>query len=120
MRDILTICFVCTSVSVTAYAKEGIPGWELLRSQALSASQRASYGDAEELLRSALASLPGPTVVAAVTLWNELGEAQQAQGRLIEAEQAYRHAITINRGLRQLDDFDMAASLNDLAAISHA
>jgi tetratricopeptide (TPR) repeat protein len=120
MRHVITVCLVCTCMLVMAFRSEASPGWEILRSQALSASQRASYQETEQLLRSALTSLSDPAEAAAVTLWNELGEAQEAQRRLAEAEQDYHRAIDINGRLKQPDNFGMAASLNDLASIFHA
>src|ERR1700693_3471546 len=129
MRDgfftkLLQFCFAIIlpfiSTSATGFASDGDPGWEGLRSQALNASERGSYKNAEELFRSALSSLPDPASCGAVILWNEIGESQQAQSRVADAEQAYRRSMDINRKLQQPDDYEMAVSLNDLAAISHA
>src|SRR2546423_9477501 len=120
MRDALTVFLVCAGICGTTSAKEGAPGWEVLRSRAMNASERASYQEAEQLLRSALSSLPDPSGAGAVTLWNKLGEAQAAQSRLADAEQDYHRAIEINRKLGRPDDFEMAGSLDDLAPISPA
>src|SRR5438067_190309 len=109
-----------TAISAPAFAAEALPGWRGLRSQGLNASERGSYPEAERLLRASLALLPNPESSGAVALWNEIGEVQQAQSRLADAEQDFRRAIEINRKLSQSDDFEMAVSLNDLAAISHA
>jgi hypothetical protein len=58
MRHNLATCLICAAISGSAFAKEGTPGWEVLRSQAIAASERASYQQSERLLRSALSALP--------------------------------------------------------------
>src|ERR1700731_2979524 len=102
MRDglftnFLQFCFAIvllfTSIRVSGFASSGSPGWESLRSEALRASERGSYKDAEQLLHSALSSLPDPAIFGAVIFWNEIGEAQQAQSRFADAEQAYRRSM---------------------------
>jgi tetratricopeptide (TPR) repeat protein len=120
MRHGLATYLICAAISGSAFAKEGGPGWEVLRSQAMTASERASYPEAERLFRSALSSLPDPAGAGAITLWNQLGEIEAAQSRLDDAEKDYKRAVQINRKLKQPDDFEMGISLNDLAAISHA
>src|SRR5207248_10220193 len=71
--------------------------WAILRSEALTAYDSGDFGRAEQLLRSALSSLPNPASNEAAFLSNELGKVLQDQSRFDEAEQQYRRAIEINK-----------------------
>ena len=65
----------------------------------LSQSLAGDAGDAVESYRAAIASAAGHTPGHAsgqAAIWNDLGRALRALGRLAEAADAFRHAIAIN------------------------
>jgi tetratricopeptide (TPR) repeat protein len=56
----------------------------------------------------------------AVVHWNEIGRLQQAESKLDEAEQAFRHALRLSERLANPSKMEVAVILNNLGTLSLA
>jgi tetratricopeptide (TPR) repeat protein len=80
---------------------------------------KGSFDEAELLAQSTIAHLLEPTSPDAVTLWDQLGEIHEAQGKFGEAARDYQRALEINGKLRPHDDdLEKAIIWNDLGTVS--
>ncbi len=91
---------------------------ELLYKAGQYLAERASYKEAETLLKQALTiyeQVLGPEHLDVATTLNELAEIQRKQGWYNEALPLYRRALTIREQVLGSEHPDVATSLNNLA-----
>jgi eukaryotic-like serine/threonine-protein kinase len=85
--------------------------------------KRAEYGQAEALLRAALAThqaLRGRENADTARVWNDLGAVLRSSGKMEEAEAAHRRALKVRLELAAGDATkleDVAESYNNIAAV---
>jgi tetratricopeptide (TPR) repeat protein len=112
-----TLGVVLTACSWAQSVKSS-PTWNVILQQATDAVHEGSFSRAEALLQQGLASLPDAKTFAAVVLWNQLGDVNLNQLRLVEAEKDFNQALAINSTLGVPNLTEEASALNDLATIA--
>jgi tetratricopeptide (TPR) repeat protein len=117
----LQLCFSLLMVGWHAqvvFAAE--PDWRVQKEQAIAAARSGAFARAEDLLHSALASLPDANGMDAALLWNQLGVIHLAEPQLKKAKEEFQRAIEINARLEHPSAVQEAIMFNNLGSVLQA
>jgi tetratricopeptide (TPR) repeat protein len=99
---------------------ETAPSFSDLQVQSKKAAATGQYREAERLLKEELSMASHASLLNQAVLWNELGSVHEQQHRLVEAEQDFNRAVTIDNETNQLDEEQRATALNNLGTLALA
>ncbi|MBV9500748.1 MAG: tetratricopeptide repeat protein [Acidobacteriaceae bacterium] len=114
-----SLLLACSWVMVLIPSLAACPSgssWPELREQATAASSAGRFREAEDRLRTALSCLPDAKGPQALVLMNELGESQESQDRLSDAEATYRQVLKTD--LSEPPSEQIAIAWNNLGTIA--